>query len=67
MATSTCKYYHRISFNEYVSFASYKKEMLHLLKDGQSWCRDCKAVVDMEGGLDKLGLYNKCPFCGGRF
>jgi len=66
--TRDVRYWKRISTYEYEPFACTKKEMFALIDpDKERWCPDCQAVVEFEGGLDKLGLYIKCPFCGGKF
>ena len=63
----TVKYWKRIGPYRYEPFACTKEEMLRLIDpDKEAWCEDCEAVVEFESGLDALGLYLKCPFCGGR-
>lgn len=30
------------------------------------WCNSCNGPVDLEGGVDRQGCYNKCIKCGER-
>jgi len=35
-------------------------------KDGWGWCFDCDQEVEVEGGLDAAGIYERCANCGTR-
>jgi len=64
----TVKYWKRLGMYLYEPHSCTIKERDNSIdKEKEAWCIDCQAVVEFETGLDALGLYNKCPFCGRRF
>lgn len=64
---TTCNYYKKTldasGDTIFIPFADSRRDMKRRLAAGETFCPDCRAVVDYENKLDATGLIDICPFC----
>jgi hypothetical protein len=68
MMDTTCKIYKRVGNGDiYEPYASSVKDMnrkIEMSNHAEAFCRCCGSVVDVDGQLDRAGIYSACPFDG---